>query len=32
MVDWLDSLTSNQVTSLAWVRSTGDAFVVWKGV
>ena len=33
MVDWLELLTSNQVTSLAWVRSTGDgdAFVVWRG-
>ena len=28
---WLKSLTSDPVTSLAWVRSTGDALVFWRG-
>jgi hypothetical protein len=28
VVEWLESMTSNPVTSLAWVRSPGDAYVV----
>ena len=31
MVVWLESLTSNPVTCVTWVRSPGDALVVWRG-
>jgi hypothetical protein len=31
VVEGLDSMTSNPVTSLAWVRSPGDALVVKRG-
>ena len=31
VVEWLESMTSNQLTSLAWVRSPGDALVVYGG-
>ena len=31
MVGWLESLTSSPVISLAWVRTPGDALVVWQG-
>ena len=30
LVEWLESPPSNSVTSLAWVRSPGDALVVGR--
>ena len=31
VVEWLEKMTSDSVTSLAWARSPRDALVVWRG-
>ena len=31
MVECIESLTSNPLTSLAWIQSPEDALVVWRG-